>query len=119
MPRRDQHLARAEENESLAWSLDQESEVCRDWAVTMFFYAALHYIDAFLAGKGLHPLNHKHRDGEIERNGSISEIWPDYRRLKDLSTQARYDIACHSPDKVRVASEKLKRIEEFICAKFH
>ena len=56
-----------------------------DWAVTILFYSALHYIDAFLAGKNMHPLNHDQRDEEVERNGSISNIYNDYRRLKDMS----------------------------------
>jgi hypothetical protein len=38
----------------------------------MLFYAALHHIDAFLADKNLHPLNHSNRDEEIENNGSIA-----------------------------------------------
>jgi hypothetical protein len=71
----------------------------------MLFYAALHYIDAFLAGKNMHPMDHAHRDEEIHNNGSISDIYRDYRRLKDMSKQARYDIANFGEDKLAIARE--------------
>lgn len=88
--------------------------MCADWSITILFYAALHYIDAFLAGKNLHPLNHENRDDEIERNGSLTDLYRDYRRLKDLSRAARYEIACYSPETVEVAKGRLARIKEHL-----
>ena len=32
-----------------------------EWEVTMLFYSALHYVDAFLATRGLHPQSHLER----------------------------------------------------------
>ena len=63
-----------------------------DWAITMPSYSGLHWIDGYLAGKNLDPRNHEIRDDEIERNGSLSAIFKDYRRLKDLSRTVRYEI---------------------------
>ncbi|MGA2589444.1 MAG: hypothetical protein ABSH32_05990 [Bryobacteraceae bacterium] len=80
----------------------------------MLFYAALHYIDAFLAGKNMHPLNHKQRDEEIERNGSLSEIYPAYRRLKDLSRAARYEIPDFPPEKLDLAKNRLSEIKRHL-----
>ena len=111
MPDRNDHLTRAKQNEILASKLNADIGVSVDWAVTMIFYAALHYVDAFLAGKNLHPLNHKQRDEEIEKNGSLSSIYPDYRRLKDFSRAARYDIPNFSKDKIAVAQTKLNNIK--------
>jgi hypothetical protein len=93
VPRPHEHLTRANENEKLARTLGTATGVAVDWAVTMLFYAALHYIDRYLAGKAFKPLNHKQRDEEIESNGSITGIYREYRRLKDMSRQARYNIA--------------------------
>ncbi len=59
----------------------------------MLFYAALQYVDAFLAGKNYRPSDHDARDSEIQNNGSIADIYNDYRSLKDKSRAARYEIA--------------------------
>lgn len=82
----------------------------------MLFYAALHYIDAFLAGKQMHPLNHESRDEEVERNGTLTTIFKDYRRLKDWSREARYGIADYSLDTLRRAEERLRRIQGHILS---
>ena len=114
MPQRHEHLIRAQENEKLASALRPKFPVCADWAITILFYAALHYIDAFLAGKNLHPLNHDARDKQVEQNGSLTDIYDDYRRLKDLSRAARYEIACYPPEAVEMANGRLARIKEHL-----
>jgi hypothetical protein len=94
VPERSKHRERAVKNENLARSvLDLDDEFQVDWFVTMLFYSAVHYVDAFLAGKNVHPPDHGSRDSAIENNASISAIYNDYRRLKDRSTKARYEIA--------------------------
>jgi hypothetical protein len=85
-----------------------------DWAIAMTFYAAPHYVDAYLAGKNMHPLNHAERDDEIENNGSISEIFKDYRRLKDMSRAARYEIANYPKENVVIADDRLNRIKQHL-----
>jgi hypothetical protein len=93
LPDRNQHLTRAKENEEFARTLDLSQTLQVDWAVTMLFYSALHYVDAFLAGKHKHPRDHEARDSEVENNGSLTDIYRDYRTLKDKSEAARYDIS--------------------------
>jgi hypothetical protein len=93
VPSKEEHLSRAHENEALAGSLDLDVTLNVDWAITILFYAALHYVDAYLATKPIHPPSHDFRDSEIENNGSLSPIYNDYRRLKDKSVAARYEIA--------------------------
>jgi len=110
VPQFHEHLTRAEQNEKLALSLDTSSGISVDWAITMLFYAALHRVDAYLARKNMHPTSHKHRDDEIERNGSICDIYEDYRWLEDKSKGARYDIANFDKSRLEQAKERLKRI---------
>jgi hypothetical protein len=93
VPNLNDHIERAEANESFARSLDQSQPFYVDWAITILFYAALHYIDAYLAVKSFHPANHPVRDNAIDNNGSLKPIFNDYRRLKDVSEAARYGIA--------------------------
>ncbi len=80
----------------------------------MLFYSALHYIDAYLAGKWKHPTDHKVRDDEIENNGALSPIFGDYRRLKDLSRAARYAIPDFRADKLAVAQKRLDSIKRHL-----
>jgi hypothetical protein len=111
VPRPHEHLTRAKENEKLARTLGTASGVAVDWAVTMLFYAALHFIDGYLAGKAFKPLNHKQRDEEIENNGSLTDIYKHYRRLKDMSREARYNIASFADRDLEIAAERLRYIK--------
>lgn len=83
----------------------------------MLFYLALHYVDAFLAGKQLHPLNRDRRDEEIAKNGTIAPIFKDYRRLEDLSRSARYDIASYTIETLRSAAYRLSQIKTHVYAR--
>ena len=84
----------------------------------MLFYAALHYIDAFLAGKNMHPMDHTQRDEEVENNGSTTDIYNAYRRLKDMSREARYNIANFGEDKLVVARNRLEQIKRHLQDRF-
>ncbi len=114
MPERHEHLQRARDNELLAAQLKADVGFSNDWAITMLFYSALHYVDAFLAGKRMHPLNHDDRDEEIERNGSLTDIYRHYRRLKDFSRSARYEIANYAKADVHLARTKLEAIKNHL-----
>ena len=116
MPKYYEHLTRAKENERLARTLDLTTGVGADWAIIMLFYAALHRIDAYLAGKNFHPLNHQQRDEEIENNGSLTNIYSDYRRLKDMSREARYNIADYTERHFKIAEDRLRRINNHLGA---
>ncbi len=82
--------------------------------MTILFYSAVHYVDAFLAGKNYHPRNHDARDAEIENNGSITGIYRDYRRLKDQSEAARYEIANFHKSQLPKIEAKFKNVKEHI-----
>jgi hypothetical protein len=62
----------------------------------------------------MHPLNHQWRDEEVENNGSLAGIFKDYRRLKDLSRAARYEIPNFQEDTLEVAKRRLKTIKEHL-----
>jgi hypothetical protein len=114
VPQRHEHLKKAQNNESLAGALNITVSHCAEWAVTMLFYSALHYVDSFLAGKETHPLNHDSRDSEIENNGTLTGIYKDYRRLKDMSRAARYEIPDYSELDVNKARARLRNIKNHL-----
>ena len=76
------------------------------------FYRACTRLMTYLAAKNMHSLRHVRRDDEIADNGSLSPTYSDYRRLKDLSRQARYEIPNFSEDnKNLLANYRLERIK--------
>ena len=117
MPSRDEHLERARQNEEFAGSLDIDRAIQADWAVTILFYSALHYVDAYLAVKSYHPPDHDARDSEIENNGSLADIYKDYRRLKDRSREARYNVANFHPDQFPPLKARFDRIKRHVLSK--
>lgn len=89
MPDVASHLNQARHNEGFYTATDKN--VYSDWAMTAIYYAALHYIDAFLASVGvLDPGAHKGRDEEFGRKAVLRPVYPEYFRLKNRSENARY-----------------------------
>ncbi len=90
MPTPSQHREKAEHDEFFVSEL---KEPFWDWAITGLFYAALHYIEIYLARQAppIHPPTHPIRDSHIHR--LLSPIYVDYRELEEESRDARYDAA--------------------------
>jgi len=94
MPTLNQHLRKAQHNENFATHISPSPFL--DWLVTTKFYAALHYIDAYLANKGIHPKRHRgskeSRDTYIGNDPNLRPVYHDYRRLREDSEDARYEV---------------------------
>jgi hypothetical protein len=117
VPTREAHIIRARQNEAFARTLNLEDSLKVDWAITILFYSALHYVDAYFAIKPLHPPNHEQRDAAIARNPSLDPIWPDYRRLKDRSEAARYEIANFHKSDFAAIDQKFLKIKAHLISK--
>lgn len=89
MPSRDEHLRQAQHNFEFSQSLD--SSKYSDWVATGLFYTALHYVDAFLATKWIHPGRHDLRDEYVARIAELRLISDFYWALKNGSRNARYN----------------------------
>jgi uncharacterized protein (UPF0332 family) len=88
LPNITEHRTKAEENEFFVQSLQNPFW---DWAVTGTFYAALHYVDAYLATKRIDPATHIIRNGFVKSEAVLNPLWGDYRELLNESRTARYD----------------------------
>jgi hypothetical protein len=111
----DEHVERAEKNEGFANALSRTNAIEVDWAITALFYAALHYIDAyFLSHRWGRPRFHFEREGKIRDTGELLGIWPDYRRLKDMSPAARYELANYSESDFLAAAGALSRVRSHV-----
>ena len=109
-----QHKDRAEHNEFLRDELDNPFW---DWAVIATFYAAVHYVEAYLAKNvpPVHSRNHEYRDSHIQRDPKIKAIYDDYKLLKTESHDARYSphIPFEQTDVLRVQAY-LKTVKDTI-----
>lgn len=94
-----EHIAQAEKNERLCGIL--LGTEFNDWAVTALFYAALHYVDAYITSStGANPSNHTARNYFVDSALSLTEIRQAYSDLYRLSRDVRYEIFPISTDAV-------------------
>jgi len=98
MTSRQQHERQAKDNLELHGRLLQEGKHL-DWAVTTLFYAALHYVDAFLLPED--PRTHERRNQRIRARGELRPIYRSYKLLLDRSRDARYECFDPTPEQVR------------------
>jgi hypothetical protein len=62
LPTKEEHIAKAEGNAAFALSLPLEDQARIDWALIALFYAAMHYVEAYLSTIGQHLRSHTTRD---------------------------------------------------------
>ncbi len=92
MPTKDEHLRKATHNEKFFDDFNLASSAYPDWAITVLFYSALHYVEAFFAAQtpAIHCATHPQREGLI--NQHLRSIYGDYSDLKNDSLAARYGM---------------------------
>ena len=89
MPLKDNHLKIAKSNEDFSRELLSEGKNL-DWAVTVIFYSAIHYVEAYMATQDQHSGSHRMRDSEIGRDTNLRPLYDDFNDLKNDSIQCRY-----------------------------
>jgi hypothetical protein len=99
MPNSADHILQAQHNEAFYQVIDKNAY--SDWAMTALFYAALHYIDAFLDRVGIDAGGHDQRDKEVRDRKELRPIWPQYHYLKNRSINARYYCGTFTPDQLQ------------------
>jgi hypothetical protein len=110
MPPRQSHVERARQNERFFLGFDLTTTPYPDWAAVAIFYAALHWIDAYLdqsvgqiggqqesAAGGHHPSSHRERFAKIRDEPYLAAIYAQLRRLYDCSFAARYSLLAIDP----------------------
>lgn len=88
-----EHLARAQSNLKFAQSFDLKTSPYIDWVPTLYFYAALHLVEALLLHKDrVTGGEHKERWILIKEKSYLRGIKDQYHTLKDRSEDARYRL---------------------------
>lgn len=106
MPSKDQHVAKADGSAALALSLVLDNQSRIDWALVILFYAAMHYVEAYLAKSGVHLRSHTTRDNAMSRDSSLRKIFKEYSDLKYFGYNARYEISGFKPTDVTNTAAK-------------
>ncbi len=99
MPMDENLLERAKRNERFLATLDLATTPYLDWAVTIAFYAALRYVDAFFYPD--RPHDHRERLVWVRSNARTRPIYGSYLELYRQSRNARYELTQFTPDQVR------------------
>lgn len=85
------HLSKAFNNEIFLNTFDLNKTKHLDWAITVMFYSALHYVDAYLATKNILKVEgHPERRRHVERY--LTPLSKSYNRLNEIGEDARYEI---------------------------
>lgn len=89
MPETRKHIDQAQRNEEATRFLVSKSTY-PDWGAVTLFYAALHWVDAYLATMSVDPPSHTVREGAITRLRQLDPIYKHYSLLQDRSEDVRY-----------------------------
>ena len=120
MPTEDEHFDQAEKNERLAQLLSTPGftgETFHDWEVTTLFYSALHYIDAFLASKGIRAGGHPTRNDYVAKLEELRPIASKYINLHHRSDNARYQLFQFPGHEVtKLEKESFEPVKNLVCS---
>jgi hypothetical protein len=112
---RAEHLTKSRQNEEFVKKIDTSNVVGIEWSITVKFYAALHYVQAYFTSKSsMTPTAHTLRASGIERDPLISGAYDDYRELSDLSREARYDFSNLQESHLESADDCLKAVKSIV-----
>ena len=99
MKKPSEYIQQAVRNTELATHLRQDKTQYLDWAATCLFYAAVHYVNAYLAKSGTTiPRRHTThgsfvgRTNIVQSDPALKKIYGAYRHLDDESRNARYEL---------------------------
>lgn len=114
MPDAATHQTQAAHNEDFFSRIALAADA--DWAVTVLFYAALQYVDAYLARKhNSHPGNHGERGRMILSDPTARAIRTSYRRLQEYSRDARYNCYAFTAGQVaKLKASDFDRVKDAI-----
>lgn len=102
MATRQEHIDQAKSNEKTANALEKDHPA---WAVTAYFYAALHWVEAYLVSTGQGSERHDDRRAKMVASAPMRQyVLRDYDKLQGLSRRVRYDAQPIRPEDVQRAA---------------
>lgn len=113
MPSKEEHITKADGNAAFAAAIPLNSQPRIDWALIALFYAAMHYVEAYLAVVfNQHVKSHTTRDSIVARDSNLKRIHAEYMDLKFFGYNARYEMyAFKATDFTDQALPKFQKIK--------
>ncbi len=112
MPSKQEHITKAAGNAALALSMPLNNQTQIDWALVILFYAALHYVEAYLSTLDQHLRSHTTRDNAVGRDSNLKKIFLEYQDLKFYGYNARYETSgFKAHDVTDIAAKNFAKIE--------
>ncbi len=115
------YLATGDDNRDLANALIiAATPVARDWVAVIAFYAAVHYMNAYIYEKQQHIVTpdsggHKDRSKRVKDASDLQGVASAYIRLSNLAYNVRYEPRYHLSDTVaRTALRHMEAIEQVV-----
>ena len=115
MPTQPEHLYKAKNNKSYADKMSRDTPTSAGWVLTVLFYSALHYIEAYNAKFGHHCYNHTDRNKDIGKNPVLKPIYKNYLELYTFGWNARYKPCGYGEKQIREAIESHAAVAELVC----
>jgi hypothetical protein len=103
MPLQAEHIYKAKNNKRFADAIRPITSTSSGWILTILFYSALHYVEAYNAKFDCHFKNHDDLKRDIYRNPQLSDIFDDYSDLLTFSWNARYRPCNYGEEDVKEA----------------
>lgn len=97
---KDEHEQKAQQNERFAAGFSTITDEYLDWAVVVYFCAALHWVQAFFHKHGADYRAHTDRNQAVARDFPSDEA-DRYLRLYNSSRLARYEWLRFAPSLLR------------------
>jgi hypothetical protein len=112
LPIHSDHVNKAKGNEAFADAISPNSQAQIDWKLVVLFYAALHYVEAYLAKQmGVHLRSHTTRDSYVSKESNLKKVRTQYGHLKFFSYNARYEMDKFTANDVNEATEYLAELK--------
>ena len=107
------YLGQAKHNRYVADVLSKDNPVSLQWAVTCVFYAALHYVNAYLFHHTrMTFVNHGDRDRYVSVH--MRTVFKDYRWLRTKSEDARYRLVQPTKQMFQNSCQRVVQIQKFV-----
>ncbi len=115
MPTKNEHLQKAEGNEAFAAVIEPDNQTAIDWTLVVLFYAAIHYVEAYLEKHwAMHLRSHTTRDKYIGKEANLKQIFFPYEHLKFYGYNARYEVSAFTTTDTEAAVKDLAKIKNHI-----
>jgi hypothetical protein len=115
VPTRDEHVEKAEGNETFATTLPSDTQAAIDWTLVVLFYAAVHYVEAYLDKHwGVHVRSHTTRDKYFGKEANLRKIFSPYSHLKFYGYNARYEVSGFTAADTQDATKDLADIKKHL-----